>query len=123
VTRDPESSTLGISRTIIIALLGVLAVGVLIWSRSTSRRPRSTAATNICVSNLKQIDGAKDGWALENLKKTNAIVKWSNLIGTNAYLKMMPICPQGGTYTINVIGNDPTCSLDNTVNPAHVLPR
>jgi len=36
------------------------------------------------------------------------------------YLKdgVMPVCPDGGTYSINAAGEPPTCSV-----PGHVLPQ
>jgi len=62
-----------------------------------------------CVSNLRQIDGAKEQWALENRKKPGDPVVDDEV---NAYLKgsQRPVCPQGGVYSYNVVGVNPTCS-------------
>ena len=78
---------------------------------------------NACVNNLRQIDGAKNEWALEN-GKTNGTVATEDDI--KPYIKLdangnLPKCPQGGTYTIGKVGEPPTCSLGKT-KPGHVLP-
>ncbi len=74
------------------------------------------AQRNVCISNLRQIDAAKQQWALENDKTDEAIPTSQDLL---LYLKggVFPVCPSGGTYTINAVGLPPTCSV-----PGHVLP-
>src|SRR5688572_25698155 len=72
-------------------------------------KPRSRAALNTCVANLKQIDGAKEQWALEHQRKTGAPVGFSDIIGTDSYLKNTPQCPGNGIYTVHAIGQPPTC--------------
>jgi hypothetical protein len=86
-------------------------------------KARETAQTNACINNLRQIDAAKNEWALENNKTTNDIPTAQDL---NQYIKggfASLHCPAGGTYTIGRVGETPTCSLGTTVTPAHVLPQ
>jgi hypothetical protein len=62
------------------------------------------------------MDAAKQQWALENDKTADAIPTAQELL---PYLSMVfPVCPSGGTYTINAVGVPPTCSV-----PGHVLPQ
>ena len=72
---------------------------------------------NTCINNLRQIDAAKQQWALENDKTADAIPPAQDLL---PYLSNMvfPVCPSGGTYTINAVGVPPTCSVSG-----HVLPQ
>ena len=75
---------------------------------------RVTKATNACLNNLRQIDGAKQQWALENNGKPNDILSWDAIRpyigrGTN-YVKTLA-CPDGGTYILGRIGEDPKCSF------------
>jgi len=74
------------------------------------------AQRNACITNLRQIDAAKQQWALENSKSDEAVPGQQDLL---PYLKgnVFPTCPGGGTYTINNVGSLPTCSI-----PGHVLP-
>jgi len=78
-----------------------------------------------CINNLRQIDAAAQQFALEhNLTNGTPINFPSDLtpyIKLNSDGKMFP-CPQGGVYHITKVGEKPTCSLGNTVTPAHVLP-
>jgi hypothetical protein len=104
----------------VIMAIGLLAyIGIFNFVRA-----RSTSSVNACINNLRQIDAAKNQWALEN-NKTNSTVAFVNDI--TPYIKLdtngdIPKCPQGGTYTIGKVGENPTCSLGTTVTPAHVLP-
>jgi len=71
---------------------------------------------NACLNNLRQIDAAKQQWALENDKIADAIPPALELL---PYLKdgIFPVCPSGGAYTINAVVVLPTCSISG-----HVLP-
>jgi regulator of replication initiation timing len=72
---------------------------------------------NTCINHLRQIDAAKQQWALENDKTADAIPTALELL---PYLKdaVFPVCPSGGMYTINAVGVPPTCSI-----PGHALPQ
>ena len=76
-------------------------------------KARATAQMNACISNLRQIDGAKQMWALEH-KKVEADKPTDQDLAP--YLKMQLTCPAGGVYTLNAIGEKPTCSI-----PSHQL--
>jgi chromosome segregation ATPase len=71
---------------------------------------------NACINNLRQIDAAKQQWALENKKTADAIPTAQDL---SPYFKdgIFPVCPSGGTYAIGTVGEVPTCSV-----PGHALP-
>jgi competence protein ComGC len=86
-------------------------------------KARQTACMNTCVANLKQIDGAKEQWALEKQKEPKDIPTWSDLIGTAGYIKNMPTCPLNGHYTINAVWAEPTCTMGKTATPVHMLPQ
>ena len=95
---------------LIIGILMAIAVPNFIQARQTSRK-------NSCIANLKQIDSAKEQYAMENKLDTGATVTWGNLVTT--YIKSQPSCPGGGAYTIDVVGTNPSCSLSAS---GHVLP-
>jgi hypothetical protein len=75
----------------------------------------AVAQLNACINNLRQIDAAKQQWALENNATVDAVPTVQDLL---PYLpnQVFPVCPSGGTYTINAVGVLPTCSI-----PGHVL--
>ena len=85
---------------------------------TSAEQPAAVAAQlNTCINNLRQIDAAKQEWALENNKTADDTPTALELL---PYLRdsIFPMCPSGGTYTINAVGVPPTCSI-----PGHVLPQ
>ncbi len=72
-------------------------------------------ARNSCINNLRQIDAAKQQWALEKNKAAEAIPTVQDLL---PYFKdqTFPVCPSGGIYTLNAVGYLPSCSV-----PGHEL--
>jgi chromosome segregation ATPase len=73
-----------------------------------------TAQRNVCIANLRQIDAAKQQWALENNKTASAVPAAQDLLPY--FPNGFPVCPSGGTYTIGAVGVLPTCSI-----PGHTL--
>lgn len=69
---------------------------------------RPVDPVNVCKSNLRQIDGAVQGWAIENHKDTNAVPTWNDIL---PYIKKALKCPSGGTYTLGSPSRMPTCSI------------
>jgi hypothetical protein len=79
-------------------------------------KARATSQQNACINNLRQIDAAKNEWALEKGKTTGDMPTAGDI---KVYLmhNRLPVCPAGGTYTIGAVGEPPTCSI-----PGHKLP-
>jgi prepilin-type N-terminal cleavage/methylation domain-containing protein len=88
----------------IIGLLAAIAIPNFVKARESSQK-------NACIKNLKQIDGAKATWALENKKVNSDVPEDSELYGTDKYIRDTPPCPAGGTYTPGMVSDKPTCSL------------
>jgi chromosome segregation ATPase len=87
-------------------------------TETTAEQSMSPAAQlNACINNLRQIDAAKQQWALENDKTADAVPSAQDLLPYLSNL-VFPVCFSGGTYTINAVGVPPTCSV-----PGHVLPQ
>jgi prepilin-type N-terminal cleavage/methylation domain-containing protein len=88
----------------IIGLLAAIAIPNFVKARETSQK-------NACINNLRQIDGAKEQWAMEKNKATDDAVEDGDI---EEYMKGgMPTCPGGGSYTINAVGTNPECSLED----------
>jgi prepilin-type N-terminal cleavage/methylation domain-containing protein len=92
---------------IVVAIIGLLAAIAI----PNFVRARTNSQTNACIANLKQIEGAKANWALENKKTSAATPGAADLYGAAAYIARTPVCPGGGTYTINAVDTAPSCSL------------
>ena len=88
----------------IIGLLAAIAIPNFVRARTTSQR-------NACIVNLKQIEGAKATWALENHKVASDAPALTDLSGTtDSYIRDVPACPGGGTYTPNAVSTKATCN-------------
>lgn len=96
---------------IVVAIIGLLAAIAI----PNFVKARTTAQKNACINNLRQIDGAKEQWALENKKKSGDEIVEADV---NGYIKGgAPTCPAGGTYTYGIVDAKPTCGVTD-----HVLP-
>ncbi|MBM3882644.1 MAG: prepilin-type N-terminal cleavage/methylation domain-containing protein [Verrucomicrobia bacterium] len=96
---------------IVVAIIGLLAAIAI----PNFVKARATAQKNACIANLKQVDGAKEQWALENKKTTGDT---TDTTAVNAYLKnsLAPECPGNGTYTYGNVGISPACSLASSAS-------
>ena len=104
---------------IVVAIIGLLAAIAI----PNFVRARTTSQMNACINNLRQVDGAKQQWALETKQATNATPAYSDI---SAYLKNAVSCPAAGTdtsfsgsYTIGNVSTLPTC---NIVSSTHIMP-
>jgi prepilin-type N-terminal cleavage/methylation domain-containing protein len=91
---------------IVVAIIGLLAAIAI----PNFVKARTTAQKNACINNLRQIDGAKEQWALEQKVSEGASIVETEV---NEYIKnkVTPICPASGTYTYGVVGAKPLCSV------------
>ncbi len=82
-----------------------------------------TSAKNICISNLKQIDGAIEQWALDHDIAPGTYPSSQQEEEIYGYIKEgKPKCTSGGEYTIHAIGSNPqvACSREDE---GHKLPE
>ena len=68
------------------------------------------AAASACYANLKQLQGARETWALENKKASTDEPTDADLFGPEKYLRVCPDCPGGGIYTLGKVGVPATCT-------------
>lgn len=95
---------------VVVSIIGVLlAIAVPSFVHT-----RETAQSKSCIENLKKLQLAKESWAMDNNKASTATPTQTDLIGAALYLKVMPQCNAGGTYSLNDIGTAPTCSIGGT---------
>lgn len=94
---------------IVAGIIGILlGIAVPSWMHARENHRR-----HACWQNLRQIENAKQYFAMENRLTDGAAVAKSDLEGN--YLKgTFPICGAGGTYTINAIGTLASCSEHGT---------
>jgi prepilin-type N-terminal cleavage/methylation domain-containing protein len=107
---------------IVVAIIGLLAAIAI----PNFARARTTSQANACINNLRQIDGAKQTWALEHNLKPTATPQDTDIqpyLGrsTNGQL---PFCPADSTqtfdnsYSLNTLQTPPTCLI---VSSSHII--
>ena len=99
----------------ILGIVVAIAVPSFLRAREISRR-------NACQEHLANIDNAKRQWALSNEKQDGDVPTWDELVNGESYLIKSPVCPAGGVYTINPLGEEPSCSLSDQQNFPHEFP-
>jgi len=122
---------------IVVAIIGILLAVIALPS---FMRVRSISQKNLCINNLRQIESAKEQYAVESGHQTgwsfsDGMEAFSNLVGkANGYIKGCPACPASvnanvqGTvqrsaadYIVNAIGSMPSCRVVRSGSDAHVL--
>lgn len=91
---------------LIIAILLVIAIPNFLRARETSR-------AKSCQANLRQIETAKEQWAMDTRTASNAKPEAKDLV--TEYMKgsedQFPECPSSGKYEANDMSTRPTCSV------------
>src|SRR5437762_6050386 len=90
---------------IVVAIIGLLAAIAI----PNFVKARTTAQKNACINNLRQIDGAKEQWALENKKSAGSATTDADV---NSYIKSgAPKCPGRVSYNYNAVYVSPSCTI------------
>ena len=90
---------------IVVAIIGLL-VAIAI---PNFLRAREEARANSCVANLKQIEGAKERWAMSTGAAQAAVPGTTDLAPD--FLKINPECPSSGVYVLGAVNAVPTCDI------------
>ena len=93
--KKPEDSLWGIvAASLLVPVVFLVVFNIVFYNPSTS-------PLNACINNLRQLDGAKQQWALEHKKESTEAPTESDLA---SYLRDSgwPMCPAGGHYTMDM---------------------
>jgi type II secretory pathway pseudopilin PulG len=109
----------GITLLEILVVLGIIG-SVTAIAIPSSVRAKSVSRKNLCISNLRLLDGAVQVWAMETSQTADAAVTADDVM---PYLDTVTICPAGGTtisnsYTLTTVSQQATCRIAPSV---HVL--
>ena len=121
---------------IVVAIIGLLAAIAI----PSFMKARTTSQKNACINNLRQVESAKDQYAVEHGGTNGALIGteaaagvWTCLVGAaTGYIKSYPACPASASanakglatrsfddYIASAIGTSPSCRVDVAT---HVLP-
>src|SRR5689334_12086710 len=70
-----------------------------------------SARIPLCYDNLRRIEIAKDLWAKDGGSVSKSPPSWGDLrpYFPEEWSNNIPLCPSGGTYHINPVGQLPSC--------------
>lgn len=90
----------------IIGLLAAIAIPNYVHARTASQQ-------NICINNLRAIDGAIQQWALENRRAATTAVFETDI---DPHLRNSAYCPAGGvnfsgSYTLGTVESPVVCKM------------
>jgi len=99
-----------------MSVVALLILGAIMWSYGveTIKERAKQRAVDRCINNLRQIDAAAQQWALEHGKRDGDHIDYPNDLKPYLsvdYPKGVPLCPDGGVYILNKVGDKPTCSI------------
>ena len=105
--------------TLVEIMIVVLIIGILMAIAVPNfLKARTSSQVKTCIANLKQMESAKEQWAMEKGKgATDTPDLAVDLVGLTNYIKKLPICPTAGIYTIGNMSTRPACD-----QALHVLP-
>jgi type II secretory pathway pseudopilin PulG len=109
----------GITLLEIVVVLGIIG-SVTAIAIPSSVRAKTVSRKNMCISNLRVLDGAVQLWAMETGQIASSSVTVDDVM---PYLDTATICPAGGTtisnsYTLTSVSEQATCRIAPSV---HVL--
>src|SRR5678809_395651 len=107
LNRSSRSGFTLIEIMIVVAIIGMLA-GIAVPNYVKAREQAHRTA---CISNLQQIDGAVQLWAMESKKDAEQPVTYADI---SSYLKNSLACPAGGSsfadsYLLTTVESKPAC--------------
>ncbi len=99
---------------IVICILGLIIVVAL----PNFLRVRREASAKLCLVNLKHIEAAKERWSFSSGAALDEEIYITDLVPD--FIKLAPLCPSDGEYTLGTITDSPTCSI-GTNNTAEIF--
>lgn len=97
----------------VIAILSAIALPAFVKAREVSQR-------NMCRANMKQLQCAKEQYALEHNSKKDESLTEQNISEFIPGGVSRLACPKGGRYTINPLDIDPECSEHGPLSEGRV---
>lgn len=113
-----------IGKVTITAAMALLFGFIIVIAIPEFVRMRYSSSQNACMNTLRELQAAKQEWALEKEEPNNAVATVADI---TPYIQLdsngnIPKCPAGGTYILGRVSEDVKCSIGTSDWPSrHVL--
>jgi prepilin-type N-terminal cleavage/methylation domain-containing protein len=102
--------------TLVEIMIVVLIIGILMTIAVPNfLNARADSQKNMCISTLKELDGAKELWAMQYHKVVGDTPAMTDL--QPDFLNRYAPCPAGGVQSINAVGTPASCTIASHVQP------
>jgi prepilin-type N-terminal cleavage/methylation domain-containing protein len=103
---------------IVVAIIGLLAAIAI----PNFVRARAVSAANACINNLRQLDGAKQQYAMEK-KQGPTVSGDSTFLSSYLNSTVFPVCPaDSAAYNLTALGSATVCSANSAATPiGHII--
>jgi Zn-dependent protease with chaperone function/competence protein ComGC len=91
----------------VVVMIGLLAAIAI----PSFQKVRQASQAKVCINNERMLATALDQFQLEHSK---GVQKWDEIVGPTKFVKTMPVCLLGGTYSATLVpgkGYQVTCSV------------
>jgi hypothetical protein len=95
---------IGVVGFFLVGFIAAIAIPNFVKARQASQRAA-------CIQNLRMIAAAKASWANDKGKKQMDEPGDDDIFSEIAYMREKPSCPANGIYSLNPVGNNPTCTI------------
>lgn len=90
------------------AVVGLVGLAALCFDFGNARVHSTVSTMNQCLNNLREIERAKETWALTRGASNGVVLDWSSI--RDAFPSGFPKCPEGGTYRLGKVGESVSCT-------------
>lgn len=107
-TKRDEGFTL-VELMVVVLIIGILVAVAIPVFNSASRSARQKT----CYANIRTVEGAVEQYLAASPDNTVANDDWAALMAkiVPGYIRDVPKCPEGGTYTFDSANKTATCSI------------
>lgn len=101
-----------------LGLFAAILIVMILIAIPVVKHTRAENHARTCIDNLSTLLAAKERYVIDHdLKRGDKVDLNALTQGAAPLLKLLPVCPDLGTYNLGAAGELPTCSL-----PGHALP-
>jgi len=122
-TGERRPSTLRRLLPFVPGIVGIYLIVVIFVGTSERRSQSPQSPQTVCSENQVNIDGAVRQYIRDQSEPLPQAITMLDVIGPDSYLRVAPICPDGGTYELQPLSRDLDKPFVRCSLPEHPFPQ